>query len=280
MMRSALILARSIARLDGIRSALESLEYVPRSVNDLATGELLIASLEEGIKAADLVLVVWDTPRLSRAVMFEAGFALGLKAQMAVIDGRQGSSAAKDDIALDVLLPLPRMHAPLGDPGLLRQELQAFIDVVAESGTSFLVEPQRHRKAGAQFDDGTDYERRAVAALKRADGLVTAGRGGPRDVPDFLVSFPGLEGPFNPVLVELAGRRALLSRKIEQLNASAVRSRSRLGVLITLDEEQQETRRSGDFAVVTISLDRLENAPQSLASDLRTARNYLVHGRG
>ena len=89
---------------------------------------------------------------------------------------------------------------------------------------------------------------------------------------------PGLETPFDPILVEIAGRRASIPRKLDQLADAITKAKGRLGLLVTLDDVKTEGRHDANFTILTVSLQRLEDSPEQVVQDLRWARNSMVHG--
>jgi len=96
--------------------------------------------------------------------------------------------------------------------------------------------------------------------------------------PDLLARVPGLEPPFNPVLVEIACLRARIDRKVDRLADLLIRGRFRLALLVSLNEMELQTVIRSGRAIVQVSLAELEHSPDEALRELRKARNVIIHG--
>ena len=99
-------------------------------------------------------------------------------------------------------------------------------------------------------------------------------------VPDWQALVPFLDPPFNPVFIELVGRKANLVGKRLQLSEALIARGAHIGVLIMLDSVEARVEVERDAAIVELSLRQLEEDPRLLGLLLREARNQLVHGVG
>lgn len=252
----------------------------PVSIDDVPPGTPIGEALRSAIQMADYVLIVWDTAKLPRSVMLEAGYALGANVPVALLDARSHRGTT-DDPTVDALLNVPRLHGRLSDPAGLQRELSALRYLSRKAPASLPPEETPsdwYRDLPAAVGDSA--ESRTLSILQKLDVRVNSERERPLDVPDWDVWVPLFSPPFNPVLIELIGLKGSLKRKREQLRSALVRQGAHLGVLVTLDPVASRVDVLRDSAIVEVSLPQLEQSPQDLFSLLRQARNSLLHGIG
>lgn len=240
----------------------------------------MAAALVEVLKDTFFVVVVWDTARLDRATAFQAGFAAGTAVPIAVLDARVGKASASADVLLDVLLPAPRLHAQLNNLPILVDELKALLPSLApiRQTTGGISISNAKGQQLSSFDSA--LERQAANALLALDATLTNVRGKHPLRPDFLARIPGLEPPFNPVVVEVArpGLRPF-DEKLHQVEAMMSSLRGRLALLVCGDEVEFLTLRpTPGTAILQVSLRELEANPTRVLLALRAARNAIVHG--
>jgi len=214
--------------------------------------------------------------------MFEAGLTHGRGVPVAVLDGRDPKRRGIDDLALDTLLPGPRLYARLSDSVGIAEQLDAYLQLQqpVEIGASpEAIKPSLGRLFQKPVSYGSEGERRTAEALVGLGAVVLADRAGSRSVPDLVARFPQLEPSMNPVLVEVKGRKAHLSPARQKLKDALSRSHARLGLLVTLDPLPAASESVGPGQVVVqISLLTLEQTPARMISLLSEARNLAVHG--
>jgi hypothetical protein len=258
-----------------------SIGLQPKHLADLVVGQPLAQLLDERLSHIDLVLLVIDNAPVPPSVMFEAGLAHGRGVPVAVLDGRGPKRPeTTDDLALDTLLPGPRLYAHLSDRVGIAEQLDAYLEL-QPSGTvpSEVVGPSGGRLFQKPVSYDSESERRTGEALIRLGAVVLADRAGRRSVPDLVARFPQLEPSMNPVLVEVKGRKAHLSPARQQLTDALSRSQAPLGLLVTLDPSPETSEWVGPGQVVVqISLLTLEQTPERLLMLLSEARNLAVHG--
>lgn len=255
----------------------------PRHLADLMVGRPLAQLLDETLSHVDLVLLVIDSAPVPPSIMFEAGLAHGLDVPVAVLDGRGPKQpGTTDDLALDTLLPGPRLYAHLSDQVGIAEQLDAYLQLQPPGGRtvpSEAVKPSGGRLFQKPVSYESEGERRTAEALIGLGAVVLADRAGSRSVPDLVARFPQLEPSMNPVLVEVKGRKAHLSPARQQMRDALSRSRARLGLLVTLDPLPATSERVGPGQVVSqISLLTLEQKPERMLMLLSEARNLAVHG--
>jgi len=258
-----------------------SIGLQPRHLADLRVGRPLAQLLDESLSHVDLVLLVIDNAPIPPSVMFEAGLAHGRGIPVAVLDGRGPKRpGTTDELALDTLLPGPRLYAHLSDRVGIAEQLDAYLQLQPPgTAPSEAVKPSGGRLFQKPVSYESESERRAAEALVRFGAVVLADRVGRRSVPDLVARFPQLEPSMNPVLVEVKGRKAHLSPARQQLRDALSRSHARLGLLVTLDPLPAASEWVGPGQVVAqISLLTLEQTPERLLMLLSEARNLAVHG--
>lgn len=280
MERTVFMLARAGTPLDVVQHVVRHFGLEPVSVDSLEGGGPIGQTVLTGLQEAAFVMLVIDNLVLPGSVIFEAGLAKGLGKPVVVLDARTRRRSMSDELAVDIFLDAPRMFARLNDQSALTQELAAYL--ASESD----VRPARDRgPAPPPPPWESEADRRTFAALEHAGARLVSVRQSPRGVPDLSVEFAELGPAFNPVFVEVAGRRADVGRRTVQLSEALQRSSARLGLLVTLDREPgtdkgEDWHRAGlGQAVVTWSLERLEEDPALVVQDLVALRNRLVHGR-
>jgi hypothetical protein len=281
--RSILILDRADNRRPVLDAACMSIGLRPSHLADLMVGRPLAQLLDETLSQVDLVLLVIDNDPIPPSIMFEAGLAHGLGIPVAVLDGRDAKRlGTTDDLALDTLLPGPRLYAHLSDEVGIAEQLDAYLQMQVPGGDAASVEavtPPGGRLFQKPISYESEGERRTAEALLRLGAVVLADRAGSRSVPDFVARFPQLEPSMNPVLVEVKGRKAHLSPARQQLRDALSRSHAPLGLLVTLDSLPTTSQWVGPGQVVAqISLLTLEQSPQQVLTLLSQARNLAVHG--
>ena len=282
--RSILILGRADCPRPELEAACESLGLRPVRLADLTVGRPLAQLLDETLSHVALVLLVIDDATVPPSIMFEAGLAHGRGIPVAVLDGRSlKRQEATDDLALDTLLPGPRLYAHLSDEVGIAEQLDAYRQLQASHQIITSAETAATPSGGRLFQKPLSYEsdgeRRTAEALMGLGAVVLSDRAGSRSVPDFVVRFPQLEPSMNPVLVEVKGRKAHLSPARQQMKDALIRSHARLGLLVTLDELPVRSEWTGSGQVVAqISLLTLEAKPERMIGLLSEARNLAVHG--
>lgn len=277
MTDSVVVLARPSARLNTLCSALLELGFQPVILEDLPADQPLGESLTSAIDAASFVVVVWDSTRVSRSIMFASGYAVARSARVALLDARR-RGLVTDDPLVDELLSFPRLSAHLSNKALLVQELSAFVEL--PHSESALFRKSRKPSGGPLQAEGSAIEQRVIEALRKLDLQSVSGRTASLDVPDWKIWVAAFTAPFNPVFVEVAGRRSRLELKRKQLSQAMSLSGAHLGVLVTADEIEPRVDIEGLMAVCTLSLNDLESRPREFEDWLRIARNRLLHGPG
>lgn len=271
--------SRAATRTGVLLDAIRAADMVPITAYEVTTGESVGQSLRDAIAKVDYVIVVWDTQKLARSVMFEAGYALGVGTPVALLDVRT-SRGPVDDASIEALLNVPRLHAKLFDFAGLRRELLALRQLSFggslptgddESLSRWYHEPPPRSDSSS--------EARVLDLFRRTEIAVNAERVSALAVPDWVVWAPSFAPPFNPVLVELVGLKGSLERKREQLRRALDDQGALIGVLIALDHVESRVEIVRSAAIVQISLRQLEQQPADLLGLLRHARNSLVHGR-
>jgi hypothetical protein len=136
---------------------------------------------------------------------------------------------------------------------------------------------KRRELARDLFRSDAEFE---VASLLTAAGAGVAAQDlGPdlRRVPDLAASFAELGPGFVPLLVEIAGRKAKLEQKAEQLRSALGERGLQLGLLVALDEIQEDLVPHRN--VVTLGFRQLGQLVNDgeLVPSLRRARNRIVH---
>lgn len=275
--QTALVLARAQAPLQHLVNVLAEQGLAMVTVADLDPEPNLVDSIMRAVRVSDIVIVVWDTPRLPRAVMFEAGVAVGLGAPMVLLDARQASTS-RDDLAVESLLTIPRLNAPLGYFHELREGMRIAIDV-ATNYRGQLVEPKRlpsSRKPLAP--EPGSLEERILFALDRLEPTSITARRQAMEVPDWRVWIDRLGPAFNPVFVEASARRPVLKRKEEQLFSALAGANGHLALLVLAEDHPSRVLTRRDMAICQVSLETLEGAPLEVIDLLGVARNRLLHG--
>jgi hypothetical protein len=264
---------------DAFRAA--GIQYL--SADDLAPGASLAEQLSDALRAVRRVIVVIDNDPIPPSVLFEIGYARGVGARIAVLDGRDPARHGTDELALDTLLPAPRLYAKLDDVAGLTEQLEAYLEsdqhyVPRESLDKF-AEAVPIAKEPVVNVEGSQVERRTADALLRAGATFVQDRRQPSSfVPDLVVQFPYLEKPMNPVLVEVKSLRADLERAAEQLIAAMTAGNVHLGLIVTLAELEPTQYRTRGRVITQMSLSDLEEHPDRLRRFLTIARNLAVHG--
>ena len=128
--RSALILDRADNLRPELEAACVSIGLQPRHLADLMVGRPLAQLLNESLSHVNLVLLVIDNAPIPPSVMFEAGLAHGRGIPVAVLDGRGPKRpGTTDELALDTLLPGPRLYAHLSDRVGIAEQLDAYLQL-------------------------------------------------------------------------------------------------------------------------------------------------------
>lgn len=280
MTERVFVSSRAGAPTRNLLKALRAEGMRPVSIDDIPSGTPIGEALRTAISRADYVLIVWDTAKLPRSVMLEAGYALGAGVPVALLDARP-SRGTTDDPTVDALLDVPRLHGRLSDSPGLQRELTA-LRYLSRNATSPLpaMDAPSNWYLAVQSPAGDDAESRMLRVLHQLDVRVHAERTQPLAVPDWAVWVPLFSAPFNPVLIELVGRRGSLKRKSSQLRSALTEQGAHLGVLVTLDPVASRVDVVRDSAIIEVSLLQLEESPQELLLLLRHGRNSLLHGIG
>jgi hypothetical protein len=278
MTERVFVSSRAESSTELLIEAIRAVGMQPVSIDDVPPGKPIGETLRAAIETADYVLIVWDTAKLPRSVMLEAGYALGARVRVALLDARSHRGTT-DDPTVDALLDVPRLHGRLSDLPGLQRELSA-LRYLSRNVPAPL--PQEEAPSNwyrdLQTAAGDSAEARMLSVLQQLKVRVSAERERPLDVPDWNVWVPLFSPPFNPVLVQLAGRKASLKRKRAQLRSALATQGAHLGVLVTLDPVASHVEVVRESAIVEISLLQLEESPQDLFLLLRQARNSLLHG--
>jgi hypothetical protein len=280
---AVLVLDRADRDRTALRDVFRAAGIQYLSADDLAPGASLAEQLSDALRAVRLVLVVIDNDPLPPSVLFEVGYARGVGAPIAVLDGRDPARHGTDELALDTLLPAPRLYAKLDDVAGLTEQLEAYL----ESEQHYV--PREYLEKFAQATpitkepvvnvEGSEVERRTADALLRAGATFVQDRSQPSSfVPDLVVQFPYLERSMNPVLVEVKGLRANLERVHQQLIAAMASGNVHLGLIVTLGNLEPTEYRTRGRVIMQISLSYLEEYPDRLREFLTIARNHAVHG--
>jgi len=273
-----LILARPTTNTHNLATALSEIGLRPTTLGDVDASLSLASELLEAVEHAAFVVVVWDTTRLSRALVFELGFAAGAGVPIAVLDARSEKSASSSDVVLDALLGGPRLHARLNDTASLMQEFEALLPSLVSFRDLARYRSQYKPRVTelSKVELGSEASKRTRVALISLGASLVSSAG---EVPDFIARFHHLEAAFNPVLVEVAGLRARLDRKLEQLKKAMQAGSARLAILVTLDDvgPWQAPGPKG-AAIIVVSLRDLEESPKTVRFELQRARNAIVHG--
>lgn len=275
-----LVLDRADCDRQALEQAFKAVGLQAMRVADLPAGQPLAEELRQTLNHVRFVLVVVDDDPIPSSVMFEAGLAHGVGVPVAVLDGRDPDRRGVDDLALDMLQPGPRLYARLTDPVGLTEQLGAYLEL----GQPPLPRVQgqalpRPTQAPSHNYYSSEAERRTAEALIRLGATVFTGRAGKLSVPDLVARFPHLDPPMNPVLVEVKGLRAQLSRARDQLADALARGNTHLGLLVTLDTLPPSYDRVAPGRVIAqISLLLLEQTPERLIKLLSEARSLAVHG--
>jgi hypothetical protein len=267
---------RAGADLRTLRTVLEGMGVQVWAAEALPVGGSIPESLSTAIATVDFVLVVIDGPQVAPAVMFEAGAAFGAGRPVLVLEAAEKAVSP----SVSSLLAAPRISAALDDEEALKYQLRGYLENVLPS--AILRQPPVEPvdvvevPVAAGPSVGLDSTERTKIALEKTGAIVTS-MGGTRYVPDLAVSWPQLT-PFDPLLVEISGRKARLSKKKEQLLAAMTSRGTRLGLIVTLDEHPiREDVRPGT-AILVVSLRQLELSPSQVFRRILTLRNRLVHG--
>jgi hypothetical protein len=248
---------------------------------DLAVGQPLAQRLDEILNRVTLVLLVIDDAPFPPSIMFEAGLAHARVIPVAVLDSRSPKpQGTTDDLALDTLLPGPRLYAHLFDEIGIAEQLDAYLQLLPsreDTAPPEAVTPSRRRLFQKPLGYETEGEQRTSEGLMGLGAVVLADRAGSRSLPDLVVRFPQLELSMNPVLVEVKGRKAHLGQARQQLRDALSRSDARLGLLVTLDSLPEAAERVGPGQVLAqISLLTLEQMPERLIGLLFDGVTLLV----
>jgi len=268
--------ARAGADTRTVRTVLEGMGVQVWSSEALPVSGSIPETLSTAIATADFVLVVIDGPQVAPAVMFEAGAAFGAGRPVLVLDAAEKAVSP----SVSSLLTAPRISAALHDEEALKYQLRGYIENVLPS--ALLREPSlvavdvTDVPLAAGPSVGRDSTERVKTALEDMGAIVTS-MGGMRYVPDMAASWPQL-APFDPLLVEIAGRKARLNEKKEQLLAAMKSRGTHLGLIVTLDKRPITEEARGGAAVLVVSLGQLESSPSQIFRRLLTLRNRLVHG--
>jgi nucleoside 2-deoxyribosyltransferase len=263
------ISARAGADTRTLRTVLEGMGVQVWAGEALPVSGSIPETLSTAIATADFVLVVVDGAEVAPAVMFEAGAAFGAGRPVLVLDAAEKAVPP----SISSLLAAPRISAALDDEEALRYQLRGYIENVLPSAS--LREPSLDAvditdvPLAAGPSAGRDSTERTVVALEETGAIVTSMGGGTRHVPDLAASWPQL-APFDPLLVEIAGRKARLNEKKRQL-LEFMRSRgARLGLIVTLEERPITEETQVGAAVLVVSLRELELSPSRVLRRLLT----------
>lgn len=280
MAPSVFILSRAGARLDSLYRVLESRGVEARTVAELPPGEPLRDAIRDALERADLVLLVIDNRSLPTAVSFEAGLAAGLGKPLVVLDARTTSRTLKDELPVDILVPGPRMFARLDDEVGLGQEIAALLSTDSWARDQAPVAKRPWREELPARTDMVQSERDVWEALATTGAKVVGARPDSGAIPDLIVNFDELGSGFNPVLVEVVGRREVLDKKLATIAQILARSSSRLALVIPLDSVRPRVEfPSPGLAVLVRSYEDLVAHPEQAVQELIRTRNQLVHGR-
>lgn len=273
------IISRAKAPLHLLKNAIRNAGMTTVDIEGHSESNLAGAT-QDAIRDASYVLLVWDTILLPRSLLFEAGLAVGIGANLVLLDARRRQDG-RDDLAVEAYLSVPRLHGRLSDVEGLTRELRALRQVNFQSAKS---NKESLPRADwpiqvSQTTGGSDFEDRVLRVLNRLDiQVLQLGDERKQRIPDWEVVVPGLMAPFNPVFIELAGRKANLPSKRDQIRAALLDRGAHIGALVILDPVESRVETVHDTAIVEISLGQLESSPHDLDVLLRTARNQLVHG--
>ena len=164
----------------------------PSHLADLV-GRPLAQLLDETLSHVDLILLVIDNDPVPPSIMFEAGLAHGLGIPVAVLDGRGPKRlGTTDDLALDTLLPGPRLYAHLSDEVGIAEQLDAYLQLQepeSRPAPAEAVKPSKGRVFQKPVSYESESERRTAEALVRLGAVVLADRAGSRSVP-VVARFP------------------------------------------------------------------------------------------
>jgi hypothetical protein len=273
------IVSRAKAPLRSLKLAIRNAGMAIIGVEE-SNKNSLAGATQDAMRHASYVLLVWDTTLLPGSLLFEAGLATGIGANVVLLDARKRQDV-RDDLAVEAYLSVPRLHGRLNDVEGLTRELNALRYVRFQSASSpdgSLTEAEWPLSA-SQVTGGTEFEGRVLRVLDRLHvAVLQVSAEKQRRIPDWEVMVPGLMTPFNPVFVELAARNANLEKKRDQIRRALLERGAHIGALITLDPLRSRVETIRDTAIVEIDLMRLEETPGEFDALLRTARNQLLHG--
>jgi hypothetical protein len=267
---------RAGADLRTLRTVLESMGVQVWASETLPVGGNLPETLSAAISTADFVLVVIDEPVVAPAVIFEAGAAFGAGRPVLVLYATRRAVSPP----INSLLTAPRISATLDDEEALEYQLRGYLEnvlpIARRRAPSLDLVEVIDTPPSARPSAELDAIERTKDALEEMGAIVTM-TGGMRSVPDMAASWPQLT-PFDPLLVEIAGRKARLKKKVDQLRAAMKGRTNRLGLVITLDERPIREEVLHGVAILVVSLRQLESSPSLVFQRLVTLRNRLVHG--
>lgn len=279
---AVLVLDRADRDRTALKDAFRAAGVRYLSADDLAPGASLVEQLSDAIRAVRLVLIVIDDDPLPPSVLFEAGYARGIGAPIAVLDGRDPARHGTDELALDTLLPAPRLYAKLDDVAGLVEQLGAYLESDQHYVSHDYLKLSRAWPIGKEpvvNVEGSEIERRTANALRNAGATFVQDRPQTSSLaPDLVVQFPYLEKSMNPVLVEVKHSGADLERVSQQLIIAMTAGNVHLGLIVTLGDLEPTQYRTRGRVITQISLTDLEERPDHLRRFLTIARNLAVHG--
>lgn len=247
------------------------------------------------VRQANLILAVIDYVP-NPATLVEIGVALSLEKPILLL--------VRDRNAVPLVLAgLPQVEMTSEDPAGIAYQISSFIDAFVARVRPRRSTPARGAEKGARAADREPAMRSAPESrtplrlspensaeesvaelLEAAGGKVVSQPLGPqaRWRPDLAVWFPFLEGSFNPVIVEIAGRLAKTDKIYREMHQQLVAGRGRIALVVRLDDEvepRDAEARSSWPGVFVLTLRELQAHVEQGTFEhwLRRARNVLVH---
>lgn len=264
-------LAAGSTGLQPIHSLLAEARIEYRSSEDL--GGAPKEQLSKVLSECRAVVAYLTAARPPAGVLLEIGAGIGRGLPVVVVLGSKVRSTSLPAALRE--LPSMRLPVDVSSDGAtrLRSLLTAIEKRPSSSRQVGSIEGGRERWAD-------ESERLTAEALQRLGaGIVGYEPANRRGKPDLAAWFPDLPGvPYNPVLVEVAGRTPDLVGKRAQLRGYMRDADALIGFLVVPGTFDPEWRVLASGAVLTIGVQSLgELQPEEFARILRDGRNYLFH---
>jgi hypothetical protein len=243
-----------------------------RSSSDLS--EFPKDQLDAVISQCRAVVAYVGSARPATGVVLEIGAGLGRGLPVVVILGPRVRASSLSP----ALRELPSMRLPAKVSQAAADRLRALLVTTTETPSGVLTTSQVGATGREHWVD--EHERRVATILQRLGAVIVgyepANRRGKPNLAAWIPDLPGV--PFNPVLVEVAGRMPQVKEKERQLRGYMGGADALMGILVLPGDRRPDWSIQTSGAVLIVGVEALDEKDRSdFIRTLRDGRNRLFH---